>query len=441
MNIKEVLCKFNCEITKFANRKQEFSNRPKKDFSRNRKQSFEAVIRSILSLNGGTLTNELLRINHFSADSPSASAFVQQRAKISERAFPHLFQTLNRTFDRDCRYEGYRLIAVDGSHIHVPNNHEDKDSFVQARADEHFHNEFHLNAFWDIIQGTFIDAVVQKYRSQNEDSALIEMINRTSLTDVIAVCDRGYEAYNNIAHLQQAGWKYVMRIKEQEAFGIADGLQLPCYDEFDQYMELSLTRKNSLEIKALTEKHKNKYRYIPLQVNFDYLPPSKRQEPAIFFTLKFRILRVRIAENHYEMLLTNLPAYEFPKHKIKEIYSMRWGVETSFRDLKYIIGMLKFHSRKSSFVTQEIYAALIMHNMTVVVSLCVEIPQKERKYEYKIRFSTAACIVKSLLTGGVSPPVAEILIRKNLSPVRPSRKYSRKKTPLKAKIQFAYRIA
>lgn len=36
MNIKEVLCKFNCEITKFANRKQEFSNRPKKDFSRNR---------------------------------------------------------------------------------------------------------------------------------------------------------------------------------------------------------------------------------------------------------------------------------------------------------------------------------------------------------------------------------------------------------------------
>ena len=111
------------------------------------------------------------------------------------------------------------------------------------------------------------------------------------------------------------------------------------------------------------------------------------------------------------MLLTNLPAYEFPKHKIKEIYSMRWGVETSFRDLKYIIGMLKFHSRKSSFVTQEIYAALIMHNMTVVVSLCVEIPQKERKYEYKIRFSTAACIVKSLLTGGVSPP-ASVLFRR-----------------------------
>ena len=76
------------------------------------------------------------------------------------------------------------------------------------------------------------------------------------------------------------------------------------------------------------------------------------------------------------MLLTNLPSDKFPPHKLKEIYSMRWGIETSFRDLKYIVGMLKFHSKKSCFVTQEIYAALIMHNMTVVVSQCVEIHQR-----------------------------------------------------------------
>lgn len=83
--------------------------------------------------------------------------------------------------------------------------------------------------------------------------------------------------------------------------------------------------------------------------------------------------------------------------------------------------------KKSCFVTQEIYAALIMHNMTVVVSQCVEIHQRKRKYEYKIRFSNAVCIVKSLLTGGVSPPAAEMLIRKNLSPIRPNRGYPRKR--------------
>lgn len=440
MNIKEIVNKFNAQIKAFSTRKQEFCNCPGKDFSRHRKQDFEDIIRSILSLDGSTLTNALLRINGYSAESPSTSAFIQQRAKVSDGAFPHLFKKLNDTFDMDVRYHGYRLIAVDGSHIHVPNNPDDPDSFVQSREDEHFHNEFHLNAFWDIMQGTFIDAVVQKYRTQNEDSALIEMVERSSLNDAIVLCDRGYEAYNNIAHLQESSWKYVMRIKEQGGRGIADGLDLPNENEFDMYVELSLTRKNSVETKELA-KDRNKYRCISLQVHFDYLLPTKKNDPAVFFTLRFRILRIKIAENSYEMLLTNLPANDFPKHRIKEIYSKRWGIETSFRDLKYVVGMLNFHSRKSAFVTQEIYAALIMHNMTVVVSRCIEIPKKERKYEYQIRFSSAVSIVKSLLTGGVSPPAAEMLIQRNLTPVRPNRKYPRKKTPLKAPIQFSYKIA
>ena len=110
---------------------------------------------------------------------------------------------------------------------------------------------------------------------------------------------------------------------------------------------------------------------------------------------------------------------------------MKWGIGTSFRDLKYIVEMLKFHLKKSCFVTQEIYAALIMHNMTVVISQYVDIPQRKRKYEYRTRFSNAVCIVKCLLTGGVSPPAAELLIRKNLSPIRPNRGYPRKKDSAK----------
>ena len=49
MSIKDIVCKFNYEISKFAKRKSEFCNCPGRDFSRNRKQNFESVIRSILS--------------------------------------------------------------------------------------------------------------------------------------------------------------------------------------------------------------------------------------------------------------------------------------------------------------------------------------------------------------------------------------------------------
>lgn len=40
MNIKDIVCKFNAEIKRFANRKYEFCNCPGRDFSRNRKQNF-----------------------------------------------------------------------------------------------------------------------------------------------------------------------------------------------------------------------------------------------------------------------------------------------------------------------------------------------------------------------------------------------------------------
>ena len=440
MNINDAIKKFNSQIEKFSEMKENFCNRPGKDFSRYRKQNFEGVVRSILALDGNTLTNELLRISKYSINAPSASAFIQQREKISASVFPQLFKMINETFDMNMRYEGYRLMAVDGSHIHVPNNPYDLDSLAQSREDEHPHNEFHLNAFWDILQGTFMDAVIQKYRTQNEDSALIEMIERSKLKDVIAVCDRGYESYNNIAHLQNAGWKYVMRVKEKGGRGIADGLNIPDEPEFDMHISLSITRKQSREAKEMA-KEKNKYRCIPSSIKFDYLPlKTKRNESAHFFTLEFRLVRVKISEDSYEMLMTNLPEEKFPPEKLKDIYDMRWGIETSFRDLKYIVGMLKFHSRKSEFVTQEIYANLIMYNMTAVISRCVEIPTVQRKYEYRIRFSTAVRIIKSLLAGDVSPPAAEALIQRNITPVRPNRNYPRKKQQ-KARIQFVYRIA
>lgn len=41
---------------------------------------------------------------------------------------------------------------------------------------------------------------------------------------------------------------------------------------------------------------------------------------------------------------------------------MRWDIETSFRDMKYSIGAIHFHSKKDEAVQMEIYARLIMFN-------------------------------------------------------------------------------
>lgn len=56
-------------------------------------------------------------------------------------------------------------------------------------------------------------------------------------------------------------------------------------------------------------------------MNFDYLSKEfKRNDPAEFFALDFRIVRFEVSENSYEMLVTNLSKEDF-----EQLYAMRDG--------------------------------------------------------------------------------------------------------------------
>ncbi|MCU6748176.1 transposase [Faecalicatena acetigenes] len=89
---------------------------------------------------------------------------------------------------------------------------------------------------------------------------------------------------------------------------------------------------------------------------------SEKNDPIQFYKLSFRIVRFKITENTYETVLTNLSRMEYPAKTIKDLYARRWGMETSFRNFKYTVGMLNFHSKKVVCIKQEIYAHLIMYN-------------------------------------------------------------------------------
>ncbi|MFQ8900510.1 MAG: transposase [[Clostridium] scindens] len=66
------------------------------------------------------------------------------------------------------------------------------------------------------------------------------------------------------------------------------------------------------------------------------------------YAIPFRIVRFPVSENAYEVAVTNLDKKDFPSELLKQLYAKRWGIETSFRDLKYTIGLLHFHSKKWS---------------------------------------------------------------------------------------------
>ena len=72
-----------------------------------------------------------------------------------------------------------------------------------------------------------------------------------------------------------------------------------------------------------------------------------------------------------------------------------WGIEISFRYLKHANGLLYFHSKKTEFLKQEIYANLTLYNFGIFIAneAAEENKKKERKnddkYLYEIDISSA----------------------------------------------------
>ena len=408
-------------------------------FTRNRKIPLKKLISFILSIEGGTLKTEMLRFFGCSAKIASTSALVQQRAKLSPDAFSSLFDLFVHKTDRSLTYRNLRLIAVDGSAFTIPTNPQHTDSYIQPKEGQKAYNLLHLSAMYDLLQHTYLDAEILGKKKANERASLCNLVDRSSIPSALIIADRGFESYNVMAHIQEKGWKFLIRIQDaQSSTSIASGLDLPSADSFDTFIDLRLSNIQTKENKILFQ-DKNRFKYLGSRFDFFseeyYMSPRKP-----FYHLPFRVVRFKIADNTYETVVTNLDKFNFPANELKILYNMRWGIETSFRQLKYTIGLLHFHAKKVEYIYQEVFARLIMYNFTELITSPVIIRKADTKYAYKANFSVAVHVCRQFFLGNVSPPDVEALIRRHVSPVRPGRSRPRKMT-VKHAVSFVYRVA
>jgi len=412
-----------------------FTKHPGKDFTRKRKLDFKEMLRILLSMGGNSLKLELMKYFSYDVETATSSAFVQQREKILPDALQFLFHEFMTSTVVTTGYNGYRLLAVDGSDLCIAHNPKDEESYFPNEKKAKGFNLLHLNALYDLCNRVYVDALVQPGRKEDERQALTDMVDRCAITEkTIVIADRGYESYNTFTHIARKGWNYVMRVKDKNSNGIASGIPLPDAESFDKEYYLLLTRRQTNEIKA----HPEQYKFMYTNQKFDYLPVGEKGT----YPIHFRVLRFPISDNDFEIIITNLSAEEFPVEKIKEIYHMRWGIETSFRELKYAIGLTNLHSKKAAYVTQELFARLTMYNFCELITTHVIIEQKDRKHIYQVNFTIAIaiCLHYFKCRDDTSPPNVEALIQKNILPIRPGRKDPRK-VKTKSSVSFLYRVA
>ena len=421
-------------IRDMAKHPENFCRCPEKDFTRNRKLPLEKVLTLLVKMGGHSLRDEMLDCIDFEEMPATVSALVQQRNKLLPEALEYLFREFTNRCHNPKTYKGYRLLAVDGSDLQFTANPNDPLSYFPGANGQKPYSFLHLNALYDLSSNLYLDAVVQKRRAANENAALVSMVDRSAIHEpVILTADRGYESYNTLEHIVQKGWKYLIRLRESK--GIISSLSLPKGD-FDMPVQLYLTRKQNKILKELQKQHPGKYRFLPTNVNFDYLPWGTDG----FYPISFRIVRFKISDELTETLITNLDRAAFPADDLKYLYHLRWGIETSFRQLKYTIGLSLFQSKKVEYITQEIFARLTMYNVCELITSHVVIQKKCRKYVYQTNFTAAVHICRQFLRGAVTPPKVEALIKKQVVPIRPGRSTPRKTKSIKFN-GFFYRIA
>ena len=421
-------------IREMAKHPEDFCRCPEKDFTRNRKLPFEKLLTLLVKMGGHSLRDEMLDCLDFKATPATVSALVQQRCKLLPEALEYLFREFTDRCHKPKLYKGYRLLAVDGSDLQFTANPNDPLSYFPGVNGQKPYSFLHLNALYDLNSNLYLDAVVQKRRAANENAALVSMVDRSEISGpVILTADRGYESYNTLEHIRKKGWHFLIRLRESN--GIISSLSLPEGD-FDMPVQLFLTRKQTKKLKELQKEFPGKYRFLPTNANFDYLPWGTDG----LYPFSFRIVRFKISEDSTETLITNLDKDSFPAEELKRLYHLRWDIETSFRHLKYTIGLSLFQSKKVEYITQEIFARLTMYNFCELITSHVVIQKKRGKHVCQTNFTAAVHICRQFLRGAVSPPKVEALIEQQVVPIRPGRSTPRKAKNIKFN-GFLYRIA
>ncbi|MFR7590899.1 MAG: IS4 family transposase [Longibaculum sp.] len=417
---------------------REFLFHPNSDFSRNRKLPFETVIQFILCMEASPIKDELY--NHFglNINIPSASAFVQQRGKINYEAFQWLFESFNsKTYKSENNlYKGYRLLAIDGCSTPIRTDVNDKKTYVDRHSMLGY-NAYHLNALYDLMEHTYNDVIVQDEPSKDENDAFYKLVDRYNGSKAIFIADRGYESYNGFEHVVHSGNKYLIRVKDITSRNCMTQTlgPYPDQDEFDIDVSRILTLKQTNTIKE----NPQFYRFISNKSTFDYMDKNNP-----FYEFDCRIVRFKIADDTYECVITNLDRDEFPAEEIKRLYNLRWGIETSFRELKYAVCLNAFHSKKHNSIKQEIYARLLFYNFSERIMRHVKpkASRRKRKYSYQINFTRAFHNIREFLRykkGGKLPPDIESIIAKEIEPIRPGRS-SPRNVRCKPAEYFIYRL-
>lgn len=391
-NIKNILDGSICAV---CSRISNYSENPSKDFTRDRKLPAHTLMQFMLNMEGNSLNAEIYNNFPNATERMTASAYEQQRDKLKPDAFKALLHEFNATFTNAKTLKGLRVYAIDGSDFctplnkdsewYIPNHYIRKDG-QEAKGTCLLHGNF----LYDLLNKQYMD--VNETRDER-DGAIRLIDGIPDKEHSLIIMDRGYFGFNMIEHCNRSGGYYVMRVPVNCMKEIAALPDEPC--DIDMEIKVSTKSNQFCQIYGYhiinIQKHSDKeYSENTANTRWDF------EEKCI---IKFRVVKFRINDPEsgkevWEVLITNLPRDKFPLKDMKRVYWHRWGIETSFRELKYALGAINFHSQKDKFILQELYAHLVMFNAVSRVAAAIPVVNSEKGWAYAVDFKMVVHIFR-----------------------------------------------
>lgn len=386
-----------------------------KYFTRNRKLPFSSLILFMINLIKQTLQKELtnfISLISSSKENITKSAFSQSRKKLKAEAFIDLNDTLAESFYKDDdfkKWRGFRLLAIDGTCLTLPQSKEIIKDFGFAKNS--LHPELMMpmatiSSYYDLLNGIIIDSQIDQYKI-SEFMLALGHLDKSRKNDLI-IFDRGYAATWFFIYMNLKGVDYVVR------------LQRNFLQEFDSFWNskkmseiITINRCSEKSIKALDI----------LGIKFE--------------SFKIRLVKVILDNGEVEVLATSLlDEKKYLYSEFKDLYFLRWGIETNYDHLKNNLAIENFTGLSTLSVTQDFFANMFIVNLQSVIinDVQTEIDEGKRdaEYDYKVN--------RNLSLGFMKDRVIKILLSKNSKgyeelkklfklepvPIRKGRKFERK---------------
>jgi len=197
------------------------SNRLKpKFFSRESKMGFKETLLFIMNMVRKTLQVEL---NNFyenllkTDETISKQAYCEARQKIDPKAFIELndqtTKLFHENFDDLKLWNGYRLSAVDGSVLEIPDTKLLRETFGCSGNQNRMVARAKASCLFDVLNKIIIKSIIDRYPTPERESAkyLIDETIESGRKNDLILFDRRYPSAGFISYLHNCGIKFLIR--------------------------------------------------------------------------------------------------------------------------------------------------------------------------------------------------------------------------------------